>query len=867
MNCSEIEEIILFPFKLDKFQEDAMLALLKGENVLCTAATGSGKTAISEFAIALAVKKNKRAIYTAPIKALSNQKYGELQCKNKFKQKFEVGIKTGDLKVNPDAQVLVGTTEVFNNLLYTEPSYFDNVCCLIIDEAHYIRDIERGTVYEEIITMCPKECALVLLSATIPGAEKFALWVESIKGIKCGIYSNKERVVPLTHMVYWDGKLSEIMNNEKVIYEKNYRELLANWKEYRYGEKSKVQSKAHKKKQISKTKLLEDFIENMKERNLLPALFFVFSRKKCETMAKMFQKNLLSGKESTVLLNLYDFYVKKFLGGENGLRISQVWTIRSLLEKGVCVHHSGIIPILKEIIEHMFQKGLIKLLFCTTSLACGVNMPVKTAIFGETQMFDGVQRSLLKPELYYQCAGRAGRRGLDTKGTVIYFPINEDMLSFSEISEIFHGALTQIKSKFEMNPILLLKCFSIEKSPYDLFENSLMSFEVNEFIIGEMKKSKLLQNDVEGLEKTILQNIEEQHKQLIDSNFLSSAGKETIANMLVKKEDDFKEICKIEMNILSVHGNAKKKMLKALRNSEKQFGACFSFFSTENTENEHNATINPLLSRFREKDKIMKEILKVKRSMNEAEDYIIETVKWQIEVLKETGYINLSSDDLKCAYNNFIQKKTKILPSSSVTLLGKVAAVFNELESFFMAEFLLNYFLGVSKNKKSNMNMTTKADLKVTWSFLLGMLVNLEHHENNCDEDSFSIQCFFEKQGTGKDIIDSVLEKVKKLSGALENCKVENRLKNVDFELNYKFGCCLYLWVHGSMYSDIESLNLCDLFEGNFVKNILKIHNICEELKQACHILGESEYVLLFEEIQSTLIKDIVVIDSLYVTT
>jgi superfamily II RNA helicase len=167
-------------------------------------------------------------------------------------------------------------------------------------------------------------------------------------------------------------------------------------------------------------------------------------------------------------------------------------------------------------------------------------------------------------------------------------------------------------------------------------------------------------------------------------------------------------------------------------------------------------------------------------------------------------------------------------------------------------------------------DLKVDADLKITWSFILGTLINPDSRDSSCDDcdrDSFTINSFLEKCGLEKTLIDDVLNNIKTLSTVLEKCKTDNRLKNMDLELNYKFGCCVYLWTHGFVFSDIVSQNICDLFEGNFVKNILKIHNICEELKQACQILGRPHYILLFDEIQSKLIKDIVVIDSLYITT
>ena len=229
MNEDYINEIIEFPYKVDKFQKDSIDGILNGENVLVTAHTSAGKSTIAEFAIALSSSKNKRSIYTSPIKALSNQKYGDFQKKNGIKDS-SIGILTGDIKVNPDANVLVATTEIVNNLLYTNIEYFDNVNAIVLDEVHYIRDNDRGHVWEEVISMMPKHVILVMLSASIPGAEGFRKWVEHIKGKKCHLISTSYRPVPLVHKVYWNNECEKVVTNTNDVDSLKYKAFYNNWK-------------------------------------------------------------------------------------------------------------------------------------------------------------------------------------------------------------------------------------------------------------------------------------------------------------------------------------------------------------------------------------------------------------------------------------------------------------------------------------------------------------------------------------------------------------------------------------------------------------------------------------------------------------
>ena len=253
LNRKDIEEVFKFPYKLDEFQEKAILAIRDNKNVLVTAHTSAGKSTVAEYTIAHAMRENKRVFYTSPIKALSNQKFGD------FKKKFgkDVGILTGDIKVRPEAPLIVATTEIVNNFLYTNPDMFENVYAIILDEVHYIRDDERGHVWEEVITLCPKDVRLVMLYASIPGAQEFAKWVSSIKNKPCELVSTPYRPVPLSHYVHWGGESLKIMDNLGNMNEAHYRTLRENWVTYQ---------KKHVREKSSRSKLLNEFLDNLEKK-------------------------------------------------------------------------------------------------------------------------------------------------------------------------------------------------------------------------------------------------------------------------------------------------------------------------------------------------------------------------------------------------------------------------------------------------------------------------------------------------------------------------------------------------------------------------------------------------------------------------
>lgn len=437
-----------FTFALDPFQKHAISAISNDENVLVTAKTGSGKTLVGEFQIYHSLKKGKRVFYTTPIKSLSNQKFHDLKKIHK-----SVGIMTGDIKFCPQADIVIMTTEILRNLLYKkgEDSLLNlslaNVDSVIFDEVHYINDSGRGKVWEECLTMIPPEINLVLLSATIDQPEHFANWLGEIKQKPIHLISTQYRIVPLVHML----PNKEVMMDSK---DKYYPAVYENWVRNYY----KVQDEERKHKErvavrdegqiVKKGEQNLSFLDRMNKlipEMELPALFFVFSRKQCSEYAKKVSHDLLTSSETAEVRHLINYHLRDHKELQH---ISQYHELVSLLQKGVAYHHSGLLPILKEIIEILFSRGFVKVLFATETFAVGINMPTKTVVFTGYRKYDNETFRMLTTSEYIQMAGRAGRRGKDDKGIVMYLPIHEPE-DAAFVREMFTGKTASVSSQMD----------------------------------------------------------------------------------------------------------------------------------------------------------------------------------------------------------------------------------------------------------------------------------------------------------------------------------------------------------------------------------------------------------------------------------
>lgn len=438
MNMRTYKEITL-----DKFQEDAFALVDQNESVFVAAPTGAGKTLVADYAIDKSMQAGKGVIYTAPVKALSNQKYRDFR---KLYGDENVGILTGDVSINPLAPVLVMTTEIFRNVELTEPARLNDVAWIIFDEVHYLGDQDRGTVWEESIMLKPRHLKVLGLSATVPNVHKIAHWIETLHDEPVTVITEKERPVPLHFFYQCNNHLFDtfeslcdcghVVYDERVLRKKRYRER---------------HSFQHSPNRA------DTLFKHLQENEQLPVIYFAFSRRKCETLAdELLKFNFLSEVESESLIKRYRELLHLF-----DIKIGKDKTaqhVEKLLAKGIAYHHAGLLPTLKEVIERLFCERLIKVIFTTETFALGVNMPARSVIFDDVRKFYGSYHANLKTRDLYQMAGRAGRRGIDPEGHV-FIRVNPFGLSMQELKRMVSGRSELVFSQFASNYATILNLY------------------------------------------------------------------------------------------------------------------------------------------------------------------------------------------------------------------------------------------------------------------------------------------------------------------------------------------------------------------------------------------------------------------------
>lgn len=466
-----------YSFPLDPFQQHAICAISRDENVLVCAKTGSGKTLVGEYQIYHSLNKGKRVFYTTPIKSLSNQKFYDL--KTQFKD-ASVGIMTGDIKFRPDAQIIIMTTEILRNLLYkkgtttenlglTASISMDDLDAVIFDECHYINDKDRGKVWEETMILLPPQINLVMLSATLDHPEYLAGWLGTLKQKPIHLIETQYRIVPLTHyLLDKDYKLLTLMDHREVYNDKVYLDWLKarssiddERRAYqrkvadarRAGTEGAIEGKVHTASFVHQ---MNETIKMLDKEGLMPALFFVLSRKQCEAYAAKVEGSLLTTSDTAAVKHIISFHLHRHIKDLEIL--PQYHQIHDLLCRGIAFHHSGLLPLLKEIVEILFSKGFVKIMFCTETFAVGLNMPTKTVLFAGLKKYDdqtGGMRMLRNDE-YLQMAGRAGRRGKDDKGVVIYLP-DHNPVDPRELKTMMKGTRPPILSRMDFHYDFILK--------------------------------------------------------------------------------------------------------------------------------------------------------------------------------------------------------------------------------------------------------------------------------------------------------------------------------------------------------------------------------------------------------------------------
>ncbi|MCK4809982.1 MAG: DEAD/DEAH box helicase [Candidatus Omnitrophica bacterium] len=464
--------------KLDRFQEEAINFADKGYSVIVSAPTGAGKTLIAEYIIEDCVKRGKGIIYTAPIKALSNQKFRD------FSGKYpkSTGILTGDVGINQSCPILIMTTEIFRNNILSNPLKLKDRAWVIFDEIHYLDDIERGTVWEESIILLPKHMRMLALSATIPNISEFVKWLEFIHAFPLKTIIEKERPVPLHFHFQCNNK---VFSNFQEFEESDY--LKKNLKDKYLSKRLRSPFKPNK---------LATLAHHLKDKKALPCIYFTFSRRKCEDLAsEVYDLNFLDRNEKEKIETIFLKLAQRF----NIDRDPYVDYLFPLIKKGIAYHHAGLLPTLKEIIERLFTTGLIKLIFTTETFALGINMPAKTCVFDSLSKYYGRSRRYLKTRDFYQMAGRSGRRGIDREGYV-YLKINPYHIDISALKEIIYGRYEPITSQFNNCYATILNLYKlmgekiVDIYPYSFHFHQSDSFKKRQALDLLKRKLSLLKN-------------------------------------------------------------------------------------------------------------------------------------------------------------------------------------------------------------------------------------------------------------------------------------------------------------------------------------------------------------------------------------
>lgn len=825
-----------FPYPLSDFQKWAIYAISNGHHSLVTAHTGSGKTLPAEFAIEYFKKIGKKVIYTGPIKALCNQKLYD------FKQKFphiSFGILTGDIKDNPEADVLIMTTEILRNTLFTKKINETNtddivstrpielqfemdinteLGAVVFDEVHYIGDQDRGSVWEQAILLLPPHVQLIMLSATIEKPEIFADWLENEKNkeiestMRRNLYmtTTYERVVPLTHYGWLTTHQSTIQQAKNTPYEQKLRDMvgkpivLANssgvFNDTNYHKIKDILGYCQKNKEFVKRHfVLNNLIKYLDRNNMLPAICFVFSRKNVEICAKEIDFSLFKKDDKTPSIIEHEcekILISKLKNYKEYIALPEYQMIISLLKKGIAIHHAGIMPILREMVELLFEKKYIKLLFATETFAVGINMPTKTVIFSSVSKFSGESMRYLLSHEYTQMAGRAGRRGIDTIGHVIHcnnlFPIPDN----TTYKKMLTGSPKMLTSQFKVSFNLILSILSANANKLcHGIDSELITFMEKSFIKNDIIKEI---NNYDKIQKELTENIYK-----------------------VKLVLDDTEQCKTPVDILNKYSELNKSVSMVAQKQKKKLAREISGLETE------YSNIKKDIEKYEELKRLELEREKNSGFKLNAVNYIQTNIDSILEILKN---------------NNFVEYDFKVKKK------GIVAMQLQEVHSLALADLYEdnNYFRDLSVEQITG---------------LFSCFTNISIQE---DKRSINPYC--------KDLV------VRKLAKNIEN----NINKYYDLEIDYQLNTGSDYTIHFELIDYIQEWCMAkdeitcqeiiiklkeeqEIFLGEFIKAILKINNIAKEFENICESVENLELLQKIKKIPELTLKYVATNQSLYI--
>jgi superfamily II RNA helicase len=809
-----------YPFPLSSFQKWAIESIVEGHHILVTAHTGSGKTLPAEFAIEHFVKKGKKVIYTSPIKALSNQKFYE------FTQKFphiSFGILTGDIKTNPEADVLIMTTEILMNTLYAkleakrenqsvnknlvmfDMDFENELECVIFDEVHYINDPERGKVWEETIMVLPPHVQMVMLSATLDSPEKFALWCETRGKTSPNSPSDKivylattyERVVPLTHYSFItctqgifktikDKQLEmSIMRTTNTLHV--VQDAKGNFNDTNFYKVKKILDVFEDKQHFVKRQhVLNTVARHLVDNQMLPALCFVLSRKALEQCAKEVTTVLLEddSKVPYIVKRECEQIIRKLPNFQEYLQLPEYIQLISLLEKGIAIHHAGMMPVLREMVELLFAKGYVKLLFATETFAVGINMPTKTVLFTDITKFDGSTSRPLYSHEYTQMAGRAGRRGIDTIGHVIHLTNLFRTNDKQTLQTVTKGKPQALTSKFKVSYAFLLNLIQIGETDYANYtKRSLIQSDIDKEIQGIRKEIKVVESEIESL--------------------------------AISKEHCFTPIDIVKQYIV-------------LQEKRPQF--------TNKKRKEIERELTKIVEQYKmvEKDALLVTKYNDKRSELEKLNEEITTIQ------------NILDSDVQKIIQLLISNHF-ITEDRQLTLRGKIATHLREVHNLVFARL-------IEENKFKHF---AAKELIGIFSCFTNISVP--------DEKRVIIP------STDNQAVKDCIVEITDLYRFYQDLELENNLNTgVDYSIHFDLVDAAIQWA--DCETDIQCKQLLqtmsfekDIFLGEFIKAILKINNIANEMMSVAEKMGDMEFLSTLKQIPILTLKYVATNQSLYV--
>ncbi|KAI8532022.1 hypothetical protein RHMOL_Rhmol11G0180700 [Rhododendron molle] len=850
-----------FPFTLDPFQSEAI-------KCLDSAHTSAGKTVVALYAIAMSLQNKQRVIYTSPIKALSNQKYRE------FKEEFsDVGLMTGDVTIEPNASCLVMTTEIWRSMQYKGSEIVREVAWVIFDEVHYMRDRERGVVWEESIVMAPKKSRFVFLSATVPNAKEFVDWVAKVHQQPCHIVYTDYRPTPLQHYIFPSGGngLYLVVDEKGKFREDSFQKALNALLPASEGDRKKQNGKWQKGLVLGKAGEESDIFKMVKMiimRQYDPVILFSFSKRECEFLAMQMAKMDLNEDDEKANIESIFWSAMDMLSDDD----------KKLPQASVGVHHSGLLPILKEVIEILFQEGLIKCLFATETFSIGLNMPAKTVVFSNVRKFDGDKFRWLSSGEYIQMSGRAGRRGIDERGISILMV--DEKLEPSTAKMMLKGSADSLNSAFHLSYNMLLNQIRCEDGdPENLLRNSFYQFQADR-AIPDLEPGRLVSLQcTKSNESYPSFSIEDQVTWGVIINFERVKGlSEDDAN---RKPEDANYTVDVLTRCAVRRDEVGKKTIKIVPLKEPGEPAVIDSFSSvrllipkdllplESRENTLKK-VSEVLSRFAKEGMPLldpEEDMKVQSSSYrkavrriEALESLFEKhevgksplIEQKLKVLhmkKElTAKIKLIKRTMRSstalAFKDELKARKRVLrrlgyvtSDDVVELKGKVACEISSADELTLTELMFN---GVFK------------DIKVEEMVSLLSCFVWQEKLKDAQKPRDDLELLFTQlQDTARRVAKVQLE-----------CKVQIDVEKFVSSFRPDIMEAVYAWAKGSKFYEI--MEITEVFEGSLIRAIRRLEEVLQQLIQAAKSIGEAELEAKFEDAVSKIKRDIVFAASLY---